>query len=297
MGSTIFAIVAWVLVVIGVVVIARRDSTKATPRQLLGLLIPWLLLPTVVLIVVSLVGPSPIYLDRYLVMSAPAVAVLAAFGISRFPPIAALATLVVVAAAAAAPLIQLRAPDAKGDWGEVAALVATAAPQGDAVYFSTDPRGDELRGLTTFYPAAFAGLYDIASKEAGGRCGDAAGSGLHGRSVCRRARRGSDPHHGARERRRARAGGSRDIRAAGTHRAGDRRHGADDGLGLELRVDLRGLEPLTPCMPCRCATSCATDPHSPRRTTGLGYYNSAARDAAGRSSGRAGQSFQRRSSE
>lgn len=26
-------------------------------------------------------------------------------------------------------------------------------------------------------------------------------------------------------------------------------------------VDLRGFEPLTPCMPCRCATSCATDPH------------------------------------
>src|SRR3712207_861868 len=28
-----------------------------------------------------------------------------------------------------------------------------------------------------------------------------------------------------------------------------------------VSVDLRGLEPLTPCMPCRCATSCATDPH------------------------------------
>lgn len=27
-----------------------------------------------------------------------------------------------------------------------------------------------------------------------------------------------------------------------------------------LLVDLRGLEPLTPCMPCRCATSCATGP-------------------------------------
>lgn len=27
-----------------------------------------------------------------------------------------------------------------------------------------------------------------------------------------------------------------------------------------LYVDLRGLEPLTPCMPCRCATSCATGP-------------------------------------
>lgn len=29
-----------------------------------------------------------------------------------------------------------------------------------------------------------------------------------------------------------------------------------------LMVDLRGLEPLTPCMPCRCATSCATGPSS-----------------------------------
>ena len=27
-------------------------------------------------------------------------------------------------------------------------------------------------------------------------------------------------------------------------------------------VELRGLEPLTPCMPCRCATSCATAPKS-----------------------------------
>lgn len=32
-------------------------------------------------------------------------------------------------------------------------------------------------------------------------------------------------------------------------------------------VELRGLEPLTPCMPCRCATSCATAPRSLRITT------------------------------
>ncbi|CCQ45859.1 hypothetical protein ARTSIC4J27_1817 [Pseudarthrobacter siccitolerans] len=30
--------------------------------------------------------------------------------------------------------------------------------------------------------------------------------------------------------------------------------------GSSLPVELRGLEPLTPCMPCRCATSCATAP-------------------------------------
>src|SRR5690606_2845639 len=33
-----------------------------------------------------------------------------------------------------------------------------------------------------------------------------------------------------------------------------------NGLSKQVLVELRGLEPLTPCMPCRCATSCATAP-------------------------------------
>src|SRR3712207_6305362 len=33
--------------------------------------------------------------------------------------------------------------------------------------------------------------------------------------------------------------------------------------GASSLVDLRGFEPLTPCMPCRCATSCATGPCCP----------------------------------
>ncbi|GAB3304817.1 hypothetical protein GCM10027298_23370 [Epidermidibacterium keratini] len=32
------------------------------------------------------------------------------------------------------------------------------------------------------------------------------------------------------------------------------------GLSKNVMVELRGLEPLTPCMPCRCATSCAIAP-------------------------------------
>ncbi len=36
--------------------------------------------------------------------------------------------------------------------------------------------------------------------------------------------------------------------------------GSGESLNLVRRVELRGLEPLTPCMPCRCATSCATAP-------------------------------------
>ncbi len=34
----------------------------------------------------------------------------------------------------------------------------------------------------------------------------------------------------------------------------------------ELMVDPRGFEPLTPCMPCRCATSCATGPWQPEES-------------------------------
>ncbi len=33
-----------------------------------------------------------------------------------------------------------------------------------------------------------------------------------------------------------------------------------EGSSKSIVVDLGGLEPPTPCMPCRCATSCATDP-------------------------------------
>ncbi len=34
------------------------------------------------------------------------------------------------------------------------------------------------------------------------------------------------------------------------------------GSNVATLVELRGLEPLTPCMPCKCATSCATAPKS-----------------------------------
>ncbi|GEC99324.1 recombinase [Kocuria varians] len=37
----------------------------------------------------------------------------------------------------------------------------------------------------------------------------------------------------------------------------------------ELLVELRGLEPLTPCMPCRCATSCAIAPCDSENSTTL----------------------------
>ena len=38
-------------------------------------------------------------------------------------------------------------------------------------------------------------------------------------------------------------------------------------IPTDYPVQLRGLEPLTPCMPCRCATSCATAPDRCRKAT------------------------------
>ena len=167
MGSTVFSIVAWVLVIGGVVAICLTPSSR---RERLALLLPWLILPTVVLIVVSLLV-SPIYLDRYLGMSAPAIALLAAFAITRLPLIAAVVALAVVVAAAIPVAIEQRTPTAKGDWGEVAALAGENARDGEAVYFSTDPFDDEPRGLVTFYPDAFAGLDDIAFAESAAEAG------------------------------------------------------------------------------------------------------------------------------
>jgi mannosyltransferase len=167
LGSTLFAVVAWVLVIGGIVAIAR---TRPTRRELLAVLLPWLILPTVVLVVVSVVV-SPIYLDRYLGMSAPAIALLAAFAILSLPPIPAHVALLVVLAAAVPVAVEQRTPTTNGDWGQVAALTADAAREGDAVYFSTDPFDDEPRGLVTFYPAAFAGLDDIAFLESAAEAG------------------------------------------------------------------------------------------------------------------------------
>jgi mannosyltransferase len=168
MGSTVFSVVAWLLVAGGVVAIAVTRAPAR--REVLSLLLPWLILPTVALIGISMVA-APVYLDRYLVMSAPAVALLAAFAIARVPVIPGALTLGAVAVAAVGPAIDLRVPTANGDWGEVAALTASTARPGDAVYFSTDPFDDEPRGLTTFYPEAFRDLDDIAFLESAAEAG------------------------------------------------------------------------------------------------------------------------------
>jgi mannosyltransferase len=169
MGSNLFSVVGWVLVIGGVIALLVPRE-RPVRRDLLALLLPWLILPTVALIAIS-VAVSPIYLDRYLVMSAPAIALLAAFAITRLPPIPAHIAVLLVVVAAIPVAIEQRSPGANGDWGEVAALTAEAARPDEAIYFSTDPFDDDPRGLMTFYPATFGDLDDIAFLESAAEAG------------------------------------------------------------------------------------------------------------------------------
>lgn len=46
-----------------------------------------------------------------------------------------------------------------------------------------------------------------------------------------------------------------------------------EGSSKSIMVEVRGLEPLTPCMPCKCATSCAIPPHSADQSAESNLYS------------------------
>ncbi len=104
------------------------------------------------------------------------------------------------------------------------------------------------------------GHHEVASlvPEGAERCadrGDVGGVPVGGDRQLRSGQRGTLAHvlstHGAS------VSGRPDSLVPGAATAKAPRFRRTAGLSM---VDLRGLEPLTPCMPCRCATSCATDP-------------------------------------
>ena len=147
MGSTLFSVVAWLLVVGGVVAIVL---TRPARRELLAVLLPWLILPTV--------GADPGLAARVAdlpgsVSRDVGAGDRAARG-RRHPEPAADPGAHRPGAGGRGggrrSAIEQRVPTAKGDWGEVAALVGDAG--GDAVYFSTDPFDDEPRGLHHVLP-------------------------------------------------------------------------------------------------------------------------------------------------
>jgi mannosyltransferase len=179
--NPLFAAVGWTLVILGVLLLAlrSRSPTSGSPASsppgpsLLAIALPWIVVPTLGLIVASLVV-SPLYSPRYLTFVAPAAAALMAVAVAALRR----RRLVVVAVAASVALalpqyVAQRAPEAKQEssWSQVAALVSSerastpmSTPQ--AVIYGPLRRHSAAttRVIAVSYPDAFEGLIDVKLK-------------------------------------------------------------------------------------------------------------------------------------
>lgn len=158
--------------------LAGRGVRRGTGLTLAVVTLPWLVLPPVVLLAVSLV--QPVYVERYVLFCLPALSVLAAAGLTwlvhlvraavrrrgsltgRLAQVLAVTPSVVLAVAMIAALINpqraIRLTSARADnLRAVAATVAAAERPGDAiVYLPWD-----TRTVGMAYPAPFTRLRDI----------------------------------------------------------------------------------------------------------------------------------------
>ena len=165
-AAVVLALVSWALVARALA--AGHRDRPGVRADLLAWTLPWLVVPTVLVLIASLASPT-FYNARYLGLSAPAVALLVASGVGSLPRRWGTAAAVVVALLVAPVYQSQRTLSAKSgaDWAAVANLLEDRTDPGDAVYFGPrdDPReGRVLRSLRTLsiaYPEPFDGLRDV----------------------------------------------------------------------------------------------------------------------------------------
>jgi mannosyltransferase len=148
--------------------LAFRRLRPADPgvRALIRFAVAWMLLPTAVLLLYSVVA-EPIYYPRYLTYTSPAMALLLGVCIVAIVRTRERATaLVAVLAVAATPnfLIVQRGPYAKEgmDFSQVADVITAHAAPGDCLIMdnTTTWMPGPIRPLTAARPAAYAKLVD-----------------------------------------------------------------------------------------------------------------------------------------
>lgn len=153
----------------------RPASRNGQPFDLVGLSVPWLVVPTVVVLTVSVLA-SPMYVPRYLTYTLPPLALLvgASFGTLRpaWLRFAIGATLVV---AVVPTYIEQRSEYAKedADFSAAARYLAGSARPGDAILFLPDGgQGRSPRRVVDAYPDDLPELDDVGLRvdaEAAGR--------------------------------------------------------------------------------------------------------------------------------
>ena len=132
-GAVLSILLLGALVVAGVMA-ARVWRSNWTTRWAIGLVGAWLLLPPVVSLAYSLLV-SPIYLDRLLLVSLPALVLAVAFGICRLTSAWAIAVLAVLLTVSTVRIVDwYRAPSFQ-DWRGATAFVLDRARPGDGIAF------------------------------------------------------------------------------------------------------------------------------------------------------------------
>jgi mannosyltransferase len=170
-----FAVVGWVLVAVGAVVLVRRSCALS----LAAVALPLIVVPTLALLVVS-VSYIPVYTPRYLTMCLPFVALAMGAAIDAVRPrLLALVPIVALVALAIPQFAEFRAPEAKdhSSWAEVAdTIAADRAALGSpstAIIYGTVKRHltATSRVIAYAYPEAFRDTIDVTIDEPAGETG------------------------------------------------------------------------------------------------------------------------------
>ncbi|WP_198147864.1 glycosyltransferase family 39 protein [Microbacterium sp. XT11] len=169
------AVTLWLLLLVGVVVMAQRSRGARSGRAALAPVLTWLFFPALVTVAVDgLISPA--YNPRYLSISLGAVALSVAVGVvgtfraaarmqGRLAGLLVIVLVSVVVATTVAPeFVRARTPYAKdggADGRPAAAVIDELASAGDTVLYGTGTRPSRApRLVARLYPAAFVGLGD-----------------------------------------------------------------------------------------------------------------------------------------
>jgi mannosyltransferase len=177
-GNDELAVLAWASIVAALVVaiagwVRRRGaaSVDIDPRpdarpapHLVPLAAVWLLGSMAILVVANAI--HPVYSSRYLSFAVPAAALLIGWLLARIRSVWITAVLLVaVVGTSGISYFSERTPYSKNnsDWADVAATIRAHATPGQGILFDESTRPSKAMRLAMHgYPAAFAGLTDIA---------------------------------------------------------------------------------------------------------------------------------------
>jgi mannosyltransferase len=164
------AVLGWLLLLAPLVLKRLRLArTHTQPLGAYGILVPWAVLPTVLVILVSLVA-HPMYSGRYFSFTTPAIALLIGATVSRLRlPWMRVAALAALALLVLPVYVAQRGVSAKNgtDWQHAAAILQTHARPGQDIYYGPVKPGAKItmHKLAQAYPPVVSSLNDITLRQ------------------------------------------------------------------------------------------------------------------------------------